>query len=38
MSEPPASAPGRLISVAAYLGHESRPRQDDDAPADAVQS
>ena len=38
LPESPASAPGRLISVAAYLGHESRPHQEDDAPADAVQS
>jgi len=31
LPEPPASAPGRLTSVAAYLGHESRPRQEDEA-------
>jgi hypothetical protein len=31
LPEPPASAPGRLISVAAYLGHESRPPQEDEA-------
>jgi len=29
--EPPAPNPGRLISVAAYLGHESHPRQEDEA-------
>jgi len=38
LPEPPASAPGRLISVAAYLGHESRPLQEDEEPAEAVQS
>jgi hypothetical protein len=31
LPEHPASAPGRLISVAAYLGHESRPCQEDEA-------
>jgi hypothetical protein len=30
LPEAPAAAPGRLITVAAYLGHDSRPRRKDD--------
>jgi len=30
LTEAPAAAPGHLITVAAYLGHDSRPHRKDD--------